>query len=139
MPYVCVVLGIACLIFAWKLQTVSPTVAIILFVIGLVAILPARIEAFPRFLHRCVAVIATALCFISFGAFFSFTPELTVGWYLTPFATPYLGLVLGGLTAMTAISENSCCLKVDQTLLEVPQCVAMASNLRRRWDQFRTT
>ena len=138
MPYVCITLGLTCLLFSWKLYPVSPFVSLILLLTGVLAVLPTRMEVCPRIIHHTCAVVGTLLCFVSFGTFFSLTPELTIDWYLTPFANPYMGLVLGGLTAMTSISENSCCLKVDQTLLDVPECVQLASNLRRRLQEIRT-
>lgn len=137
MPYVCVSLGLACLLFSWKLHPVSPFVSGILLATGILAVLPTRMEVCPKIIHRTCAVLATLLCFVCFGTFFSLTPELTVSWYLTPFATPYLGLVLGGIASMTSISENSCCLKVDQTLLDVPECVQLFSTLRRRIQEIR--
>ena len=139
MPYVCVFLGVTCLVFAFRLQDVSSLSSGVLFLIGILAILPARLKTFPKILHRSCAMLATLLCFVSFGMFFSYAPELNAVWYLSGFTTPFVGLVIGGFTSMTIVSENSCCLKVDQEILEIPECVEVFSNVKRRIQEIRAT
>ncbi|MCY4655604.1 MAG: hypothetical protein OXC80_02180 [Gammaproteobacteria bacterium] len=136
MTYVCIALGLLCGLFAWKLYPIDILTSNLLLLTGILAIMPTRVRSFPKMLHRIFAALGCILSFLMFGQYFSSTPYLHATWYLTPFVAPYMGLFVGGITAMTVISENSCCLKVDHAKGELPQLLKMVSNTKQRLQQL---
>ena len=137
MPYVAGIMGFTCFVFAWQVDA-SPLILTTFIGTGILGLLPSRLPSFPKILHRVCATVGALLCFVSFGAFLTQVPLFPIGWYLDPFSTPWLGFIVSGFTAMIVISENSCCLKVDHTLVEVPECVQLFDAFRRRIQQVRT-
>ena len=139
MPYVSIALGAACLLLVWQLYPAYPVISNLLVLTGILGFMPARLKSFPRILSRTCAALGTVLAFLLLGMFFTLTPTMASNWYLAPIASPYLALLIGGLTNLIVVSENSCCLKAGQTEAEVPNLINMVTNLRRRIQEIRPT